>query len=300
MTSRAPCPDTELDFKPTKSFEHSRSSLIASAEPHHFAVDSVAKQGGTAVLRAKFSYGPTSKDLEDEKIVFFLEDAGCKASEVGRSTTDDDGWARLEVPAGKVILGEQRFTAVVEADGSRSTASLHVVAPGTKAVVFDVDATLTTSDREVVEEVLKGHVPDMRPDGPAVVKAYANKGFFIGYITGRPYLLLRNTKGWLVDKGFPRGFVRVTDHTREAVPSETGVQAYKLRALEELKAAGLILTHAYGNATTDICAYAKAGFPPDKTWILGPHAGKACDGFGKTVALESYAKQLPLLPGLLP
>lgn len=298
MASRAPCPDTELDFEPTREFEHRRSKLIASAEPHHYAVDALAKLGGPATLRAKFSYGPTSKDLEDETVVFFLEGKGCKVAEVGRATTDGDGWARLEVPSSKLLVGEQRFTAVVAADGSRSKASLHVVQPGTKAVVFDVDATLTTSDREIFEEVLKGYVPEMRPDGPKVVKAYADAGYFIGYITGRPYLLLRNTKGWLADKGFSPGYVRVTDRTHQALPTGAGVEAYKLSALEELKAAGLVLAHAYGNATTDIAAYARAGFPTNRTFILGPYAGQACEGFDKTVALDSYSAQLPLLPGL--
>jgi hypothetical protein len=37
---------------------------------------------------------------------------------------------------------------------------------------------------------------------------------------------------------------------------------------------GLDIIRAYGNATTDIAAYADGGIPKAETWIIGEHAGK--------------------------
>lgn len=262
-------------------------------------MDAVGTPGADVTLRAKLTYGSTGKDLEEELVAFFVRQAGtCDFTEVGRAETDDDGWARFTLKGTKLPPGAHDLAAAVVGDGTFATAKLFVAAPGTKAVVFDVDATLTTSDREVVEEVMKGKVPEMRPDAPAVVQAYAKAGFFVAFVTGRPYLLLRPTKEWLSARGFPEGYVRVTDRSSESIPDAEGVQRFKESALLELKSAGLALDQAYGNAKTDICAYLNAGLDPKRTFILGPYAGAPCESSAPTVALESYTQQLPKLAGL--
>jgi phosphatidate phosphatase PAH1 len=282
----------------TGAFRKSRSKAYAKSEPHHFAMDAVGARGNDATLRAKFTYGSVGKDLEEELVAFFVREAGsCSFTELGRAETDDDGWARLTVGA-KVPVGAHDFAAAVVGDGTFATAKLFVTERSVKTVVFDVDATLTTSDREVVEEVLKGKVPEMRPDAPAVVQAYAKAGFFVAYVTGRPYLLLRPTKDWLRGHGFPESYLRVTDRSSDSIPDEEGVQRFKESALLELKAAGLALDQAYGNAKTDICAYLHAGLDPKRTFILGPHAGAPCGTSAPTVGLESYTQQLPKLAAL--
>ena len=293
------CAAPSLDFKPTGDFNHSRSKLAAKAgEPRHVGVDQLSNPGESTKLRAKFSYGAVRKDLEDETVVFFTRsEPACSYTEVGRTETNDEGWAEVELKSAP--LGIHEVLAVVAADGSRAQATLFTIAPKTKAVVFDVDATLTTSDAEVFEEVLAGKIPDMRPDADKVVNAYAKAGFFVVYLTGRPTALRQKSKDWLAAKGFPESFLRVTDHVREAMPTEDGVQKFKQRALDTMKAQGLDFVQAYGNAPTDICAYAHAGIPAEKTFILGRHGGEGCGQSAKTVALESYTAQLPKLPSLL-
>ncbi len=293
------CAAPSLDFTPTRDFNHSRSKLAAkSGEPRHVGVDQLSAPGESTKLRAKFSYGAVRKDLEDETVVFFTRtEPACSYTEVGRSETNDEGWAEVELKSAP--LGTHEILAVVAADGSRALAKLYTIAPKTKAVVFDVDATLTTSDAEVFEEVLAGKIPDMRPDADKVVNAYAKAGYFIVYLTGRPTALRQKSKDWLAAKGFPDSFLRVTDHVREAMPTEDGVQKFKQRALDKMKSQGLEFVQAYGNAPTDICAYSHAGIPVEKTFILGRHAGEGCGQSAKTVALESYTAQLPKLPALL-
>jgi phosphatidate phosphatase PAH1 len=293
------CGPVTLPLEVTKAFRKSRSKAYSKSEPHHFAMDAVGAPGSDVTLRAKLTYGSAGKDLEEELVAFFVRQAGaCDFTELGRAETDDDGWARFTVKGTKLPTGAHDLAAAVVGDGTFAMAKLFVAAPGTKTVVFDVDATLTTSDREVVEEVLKGKVPEMRTDAPAVVQAYAKAGFFLAFVTGRPYLLLRPTKEWLRDRGFPEGYLRVTDRSSESIPDADGVQRFKEAALLELKSAGLTLDQAYGNAKTDICAYLHVGLDPKRTFILGPHGGQPCGASSPTVGLASYTEQLPKLPAL--
>ena len=58
-------------------------------------------------------------------------------------------------------------------------------------------------------------------------------------------------------------------------------QEYKAEALMAQQAAGWRFDYAYGNATSDIGAYADAGIALDVTFIIGEHAGE-----GGTVDVE--------------
>jgi len=53
---------------------------------------------------------------------------------------------------------------------------------------------------------------------------------------------------------------------------------------------GVVVAAAYGNALTDVCAYAEAGIPPARTFIIGPHAGAACDRSSVTQAVRTYPR----------
>ena len=59
------------------------------------------------------------------------------------------------------------------------------------------------------------------------------------------------------------------------LPSTAGVGGYKADYLADLQLAGLHLEVAYGNAATDVFAYAEAAIPNDATFVLGRHGGEA-------------------------
>jgi phosphatidate phosphatase PAH1 len=67
------------------------------------------------------------------------------------------------------------------------------------------------------------------------------------------------------------------------------VQRFKGGWLNEMKERVQVSwVAAYGNASTDISAYADAGIPKERTFIIGPHAGE-----GGTVAIQgSYENHL--------
>jgi hypothetical protein len=145
--------------------------------------------------------------------------------------------------------------------------------------VFDIDGTLTPSDRENLKDyarrlLRRPKAPGPRLRGNAVAAAQrAAKDSLPVFLTGRPPFLGGPTRAWLAFHGFPDGMVFLMPESRDAWPDEAHVGRAKLARLKELQAAGLRILRVYGNATTDISAYEGAGVPKEATFILGKHGG---------------------------
>jgi phosphatidate phosphatase PAH1 len=263
---------------PEVEWRHSRSELIAKmGDPRHFARDAVTSTGTLVSLHAKFTHGKTSKDIEDEKVRVLVQSCdGWTAA--GGALTDDDGWISVDFTSPKEP-GIYRVLFQLEPSGNYVTSRLWVVPKGTKVAVFDIDGTLTTGDDEVFRDVADEVVDDgdyeaeAYPGGRELVQYYANQGYLVMYLTGRPYWLKENTKAWLAARGLADGTLRLTPTHSDFLPSESGVGEFKRAELEAVANSGLILDVAHGNATTDISAYLGAGIAKDRVWIIGKHAG---------------------------
>jgi len=297
--------------------------VIALGTPQHAAADVVFNPGDDVTLSAKFAYGPTSKDLEDEEVVAMLRTDRCKAwLRAGSGTTDSDGRVAIDVP-GATFPGAGRYDVAffVRGDLSRVDASVHLIERGAEIVVFDIDGTLTTGDEEIIEGIVdealasipgwlpqvvasidKEHIDKIRevaldPDARiregavALVEHYATMGVQPYYLTGRPYLLSNLTRQWLAQHELPAGPLQLTSSLEQS--SSMGVAAYKAAAIRELESRlGLKVVAAYGNAQTDICAYADAALPADQTFIVGEHSGEACAGHEPSRAVRDYPAHL--------
>ena len=205
-------------------------------------------------------------------MLVFLDDCQGWVS-LGRFTTNSDGRMTAPAPALPVGVYEVRFQ--VAGDQSTTTSFLWVLPAGTRAIVSDIDATLTTNDSEVFRQILDGtYVPETYPNAVELTKAHEARGYLVFYMTGRPYWLSNQTRGYLAGRGFSVGPLRVADSNTDILPTEGSVGTYKLANLQALMTAGLEIEFAYGNATTDIYAYLGAGIPADRVWIIGSHAGE--------------------------
>lgn len=310
-----------------------RAGLVtALGEPVHSASDAVVRPGEPFALRGKFAYGPTSKDLEGETVGAFLRtdsSDGCDGWQlVGTAVTDSDGRAAI---GGDMHLlpgpGRHDVRFVVRGDRSTARAAVTLVAPGTRAAVFDIDGTLTASDIEIVDGALLrtvGSTSDLLIDlagspldreqlvwafdqildedasmhdaATDVVRHRANEGMLPVFLTGRPYLFDDLTRDWLERHEFPASPLFLSDSVEDAMPGTDGVERYKRERLVELRErVGLDLAVGYGNATTDICAYAAAGLDPRRTFIIGPHAGEACPGHAASQPVDDYPSHLASL-----
>ncbi len=285
------CADAGAPRPPAGRFQHDRSALVAAAaHPLHPVQDHFGEPGATIAIEAKFTYGRAGKDLEDEPVQLWLDDCSGTPKALARATTDSDGRARFAITA-PPVPGEYAVWVSVDGDGSTGGARLFVWPRGTQVVVSDIDGTLTTADDEVSIDVLDEMFEDLREgdyvaaayaQGPELTQMWRAKGFRLVYLTGRPYWLLDHTRAWLRDGGYAPGLVHTTDRHRDVLPTETGVGAFKAAFLQRLREAGYDIVAAYGNATTDVSAYAQAAIPTAQTFIIGPHAGA-----GGTVAIQA-------------
>lgn len=295
----AVCPTPQI---PRGEWRHRvTGGAFASAvgAPHHAANDVVVGPNRPIEVHGKFAYGVASKDLEDEEVVLLLAPmGGCGTREVARKITDDDGRVTFTLPAAPA--GVHRFWLGVPGDGSFAAGAIYVVAAGRKAVLFDIDGTLTTSDGELIEDVVGGGPPQMWADANKVAHHWAARGYQVIYVTGRPYALRGSTLAWLASRGFPTGPVITTEFWSQAKPGASGVGEFKTRALTRVLQSGLEIVLAYGNADTDICAYAAVGIDPGRSFIVGP-PGRSCPGYPEVSALSSYTEHLAqLVAGTLP
>jgi hypothetical protein len=293
-TDAPSCRNQPYDFLPSGRLRHTRNDLFVAiqGEARTHGRDAIVKLGSPARVEAKFSYGPFAKDLEDEDVSLFVRGQDCAWTRVGSVRTDDRGIATFEVPAAVLSkAGAYAFEAVLNSDGEAAPGAIYVIDGKTKAVVFDVDETLTIGDGELVEQLAFDADPEMRTDASKIVREWARAGWFVTYLTGRPHQLTDITRNWLDANGFPKGLLRTSESFGVSMSGDA-TQLYKATTLKALTKTGLDLRFAYGNATTDICAYSSAGIDPLHTFIVGPHAGKGCPGAKPTVALASYTAQL--------
>lgn len=279
-------PETAMGWK------HKSNSLVVKlGSARHSAIDAIVNPGQPAIVRGKFAYGKVSKDLQGEQVWLEVQhDDRWRA--VAHADTDGDGRVTLKVPAALIadITAEPivyRF--LVSGDLSTANGFIWRVARGQKAVLFDIDGTLTTGDLELVDDAF-GFDIDVRKGAVDVVRSWADAGYAMLYLTGRPYLYNRSTRAWLDKHGFPHGPLATANSITQAIPDKEHVGAFKrdwLQALE--RATGVDIAYAYGNSSTDICAFAEAGIEPARTYIIG-NDQKACKGFGEVNLIADYVQ----------
>ena len=245
-------------------------AVVLAGEPRHYAQDLIVAPGAVETITTKFASGAVWKDLEGERIAVFVDDcAGWR--DLGTFTTDDDGEIDVPMPS-DLAIGQHEVRAVVVGDGTQAITSQWVLPRGTHVVVTDVDGTMTTSDTELFQELYDGdYVPVEFPGAQDLTHAHTERGHVVVYLTGRPYWLLGITRAWLDGQGFAPGPVHVAPTNAEALPTEGGVGTFKATYLAGLTAKGYVVDLAYGNASTDIYAYAANDLD---AWIIGEHAGE--------------------------
>jgi phosphatidate phosphatase PAH1 len=281
---------------PTVDWSNPLNDVITLGDPWHSAQDIIAATAGEAALAGKFAYGDVSKDLEGERVEVWIDDCAGGYRMLGERTTDSDGRMTLALTGDALpATGEYGVYFRVMGDDSAARAVLRVYPPGTQLIVFDIDATLTTSDTELVGEIVASILAGITAPPTARVGAMEvtalrrdQHGYELVYLTGRPYLLDGITRAWLADLDFPGGTVHVTDDVADSWPSDSQVGDYKAAFLQQLMDKGFTFYAAYGNAASDIHAYEVAGVPKERTYILGSRGGDS-----GTVALgESYTAHI--------
>jgi phosphatidate phosphatase PAH1 len=278
-TQAARCPSADFlnnapDYPvPEQSSFHiwANGWLSAWHRPYHMVHDKLVAHGRSATIVGKFDYDwAMHKDLEKEDVKVYLYGTGMSDWQyVGQYRTDSDG--KIYVPIGVRNTGLYLVHMVVTGDLSTATGYLTVVEPGTQAVLFDIDGTLTLNDFESVGDYLGINTAAAYFYVPETVNTYIDKGYCIAYLSARPYWLMNDTREWLSEKSIPLWHVHTNPDAELFSKKDTA--AYKLDYINQLKDNGLAIIRAYGNAESDIAAYADSGIPKAETYIIGEFAG---------------------------
>ncbi|HYD81051.1 MAG TPA: hypothetical protein VEC06_14690 [Paucimonas sp.] len=276
----AACPDYTSAANPPflsgpvkKPFYKFGNALLSSwYKPWHMAHDVIVRSGTQATMTAKFDYDAVlHKDLEGERVHAYLYGTGMSQwTYLGSYLTDTDG--KIHVPLGARAVGDYVVRFVVEGDLSTTSGYLSVVDPGRDAVLFDIDGTLTINDFEAYADYVGIKTATPYYYAPEVVNAYRQKGYQIIYLTARPYWVTKDGREWLNIQKINQWHYHSNPYGDGPIPPDT--QAFKTDYVRYLRnVVGLNIVRAYGNATTDIAAYADGGIPKAETYIIGPNAG---------------------------
>lgn len=281
LSFAASCPDyasaSNLPSYPSvqeESFNHFGSKVVSSLyRPYHMVQDAVIKAGDTGQIVGKFDYDlALHKDLEDEQVQVFIYGTGMQGwSSLGEYTTNSDG--KIYVPINALAPGEYAVHMVVKGDLSSVNGYVTVVDPGRDAVLFDIDGTLTLNDFEAVGDYVGIGEAQAYYYAPETVNAYKDKHYQVLYLSARPYWLAKDSRGWLASQGLLPWHLH-TNPNGELLESHDAAQ-FKADYIQQLQNAGLNIIRVYGNATTDIEAYERAGIPKSETYIIGDHAGES-------------------------
>ncbi len=213
--------------------------------------------------------GLQGEALAGENVSLWSYD-GSSWSELARTTTDDDGaYSFADVPLS--ANPHQAHYAILEADQSCSPHYTFTLEPGTKVILTDIDGTLTLSDDEQGMQIADGMYDPLEKGSAALLmQTWADKGYEIVYLTGRAHVLRTDTRVWLREHGFPAGPLITAPTLAFGEAARTYKSTWVTRQLNDF---GWEITAAYGNADSDIDAFADGGIAKEITFIIGENAG---------------------------
>ena len=191
---------------------------------------------------------------------------------LGRVQTDEEGRYSLQVPGDMQYgTGSSIAYAVLEGDGSCDVHGVFLWPAGTQLTISDIDGTLTLNDQELMKQ-LNDQSYDPLENGAAtdLMQAWRAKGYMNIYLTARPHMFREPTRQWLDNHGFPFGPVITAPELVFDESARTYKREWVQRLLNDF---GWDIVAAYGNAASDIDAYADARIPLSNTFIIGENAG---------------------------
>ncbi len=138
-----------------------------------------------------------------------------------------------------------------------------------KAVVTDIDATLTTSNDEFVMQAQDvTYDQKERPGASELLEGYSDLGYEIVYVTARPASFpfpdtdasaRAVTLDWLEAHGFPTDPEEATLYLAPDNDAAADPAPYKEGVIDDLRAQGYEFDFGYGDSDTDFEAFLAAG-----------------------------------------
>ena len=150
-----------------------------------------------------------------------------------------------------------------------------------KAVVFDVDGTLTP---------MVWRFWQVRDDAAKTAQQFADQGYHVFYVTARFLWLQWPLPDWLEDNDFPAGSLYVPQTWDEHRDPEH----FKHRILQRLIDDGWQLEWAFGDSSSDFKAYASVQIPKSHVFALQRENADECESGVWDRCLKGWAEFLQL------
>ncbi|HEY4056837.1 MAG TPA: hypothetical protein VGM39_09515 [Kofleriaceae bacterium] len=237
-----------------------------------YIADSATPTAGSAIYqgakaRTKPMQGVFQTPLSGENVSLWTYD-GAMWNQLARGMTDENG--AYDLDATDYAADDNTVVySMLEADGSCGTHYNYRIPRGSKVIVTDIDGTLTTDDAQIIMQVGdETYDPAMVVAANTMLQAWSAKGYPIVYLTARAHLYDAETREWLDAHDFPKGPVITSNGTTDAADAYKTIWMHRV-----IDTFGWTPYAVYGNADTDITAYANVTIPLDKTFIVGPLGG---------------------------
>lgn len=281
----AACADAPPPRAPHGRARHRRSALVTRlGPPQHRVLDRYLSADEPQVVVGKIAYASIDKDLIDEVVAVYVR-PHCVGDwqPVGATyTTREDtvlpavdgvrnrgGQVFFTLPAAhRLPVGRHAVWLRVAVDGTGAGGVIEVVAPGTPAVVVDLDGTLTPWVSSEATAFLSDRTAPIRPGAAATLQVLAGRGYRLLYLSTRPDWLTARARHFLAHHGAPPGVVQLAPTPLGELEIEAA--PYKAARVAQLAGHGLVPVAALGDRPTDAEAYHAAAVAGPR-FILGPH-----------------------------
>ena len=271
------CPSPDgVDFPLEGSGFQGTPADFASSHPEfkYRGDDLLTNEVGAVALAGRMARGRglATSAYASEWVGFFTWDGAGHFDTLGRSQTDADGNFSLSLATNPGFgAGNHDVFAVLKGDGSCERLGVFSWPRGTEVILTDIDGTLTLSDGELLRQISDpSYDPQAFPDANTLMKTWRGKGYQIVYLTARPHDFRIPTDLWLRQHNFPVGPIITAD----SLVFNESARTYKSAAIGHLQNdLGYSVVVAYGNALSDVDAYADNGLPVERTFIIAENAG---------------------------
>ena len=145
----------------------------------------------------------------------YVKPAGGAWRLIAAPVTDGEGRFRV-YRVNPLPLGTHELWAQVPGDASRVSAKVYVRPLGTILSVFDLDGTLTKSDRDSLLKQVGDRPPEVKPHAQELTQTQNGHCYVNLYLTARPSTWFDSTRRWLSEKKFAPGALHMTTSNNPA------------------------------------------------------------------------------------
>lgn len=263
------------------TFYWRRNKLASAAlNPYHYLVDECVAPGDDQrfFVHGLYGRGAPTYELYKEQSQLHVATGDSTWKELGISRTTKGGAASFYL-TGEEILGPgaHHLKAFIPGDNTDANGFLWSWNPGMKAIVTDIDGTLTKDDLQQYLDIIYDigpldYVPEPKPGAVELMQFWGSRNFAVVYITARPSYLKDVTIQWLHDLGFPLGPVICYGASGGVLPpiGSNETIRYKSKRIDDFEERlGTRFVVAYGNSDTDRDAFCQAAeVEPERIFMI--------------------------------